>query len=53
MEDTPMETSVEAKPFKRLSKAIKPINYNIRLEPNLETFQCVGEETVDVEVSNE
>lgn len=43
----------ESKPFKRLSKAIKPVNYKIKLEPNLEKFKCVGEETIDVEVKKE
>lgn len=49
METTTTSTE-EVKPFKRLSKAIQPLNYKLRLEPNLDTFKCVGEEIVDVEV---
>ena len=38
----------EVKPFKRLSKSVVPVNYKIKLHPNLETFDCAGEETIEV-----
>jgi len=44
---------VDKKPFKRLSKAVVPINYNIRIQPNLETFKFSGEETIDIEVKKD
>lgn len=47
------EQQNEAKQFKRLSKGVQPTNYNIRLEPNLESFKCPGEETIDLEVKRE
>ena len=38
------------KEFKPLSKAARPSNYNLKLQPNLETFKFTGHEVVDIEV---
>ena len=38
------------KDFRRLSRAVKPINYKISLKPNLENFDFVGNEIIEVEV---
>ena len=40
----------EAKPFERLPKTITPVNYNIRLKPNLKAFTFEGSEDIDIEV---
>lgn len=40
----------DKKIFKRLSKAVQPSNYDIKIQPNLETFKFSGEETIDIEV---
>ncbi len=33
-----------------LGENIKPLNYNILLEPNLDTFKYKGKETIDIEI---
>ena len=38
------------KEFKRLSRSVRPSNYNITIHPNLETFKFTGSEVVDIEV---
>lgn len=43
----------EEKPFKRLSKAVQPINYKLTLKPNLQTFTCPGDEIIDVDIKRE
>ena len=40
----------EAKAFERLPKIITPVNYNIRLKPNLKVFTFEGSEDIDIEV---
>lgn len=40
----------EAKPFERLPKTITPVNYNIRLKPNLKAFTFEGSEDIDIEI---
>lgn len=39
------------KEFKHLSKSVKPLNYKIQLQPDLELHNFKGEELVDIEVS--
>jgi len=44
----------EAKvPFKRLPKSVIPANYQITLQPNLESFKFKGSQIVDVEVKSQ
>ena len=38
------------KDFERLPTSVKPVNYNIRLHPDLEKFTFTGVEVIDVEV---
>jgi len=38
------------KEFERLPTSVKPVNYNIRLHPDLEKFTFTGVEVIDVEV---
>ena len=40
----------EAKAFERLPKIITPVNYNIRLKPNLKVFTFEGSEDIDIEI---
>ncbi|CAG2189323.1 NPEPPS [Mytilus edulis] len=40
----------EAKPFERLPQTLSPVNYNIRLKPNLKAFTFEGSEDIDIEV---
>ena len=40
----------ERKPFKRLPTSVVPANYQITLQPNLETFKFKGNQIVDIEV---
>lgn len=40
----------EKKPFQRLPTDVVPVNYDIRLEPNLKTFVFRGSEKIDVQV---
>ena len=40
----------ESKPFERLPLTVTPVNYNIRLKPNLKSFTFEGSEDIDVEV---
>lgn len=42
----------EKLPFTRLSKDVSPINYSLRLQPNLIEFTFVGSEDIAVEVIN-
>lgn len=41
------------KDFERLPTNIQPINYCLRLKPNLKSFTFEGTETIDVEVNKE
>ncbi|XP_064598635.1 puromycin-sensitive aminopeptidase-like isoform X2 [Liolophura sinensis] len=41
----------EKKPFQRLPTDVVPVNYDIRLEPNLKTFVFKGSEKIDVQVN--
>ncbi|XP_057304719.1 puromycin-sensitive aminopeptidase-like [Hydractinia symbiolongicarpus] len=41
------------KEFKHLSKSVKPLNYKIQLQPDLELHNFKGEELVDIEVKRE
>lgn len=42
----------DKKPFERLPKSVVPVNYNIRLKPNLTEFTFEGTEVVEVEVKS-
>ena len=39
-------------PFKRLPTSVVPGNYQITLQPNLETFKFLGNQIVELEVGN-
>lgn len=41
------------KEFKPLSKSARPSNYQVKLQPNLETFKFTGHEIVDIEIKRE
>ena len=43
-------TMTAKKEFERLPTSVKPVNYNIRLHPDLEKFTFTGVEVIDVEV---
>nr|XP_047138134.1 puromycin-sensitive aminopeptidase-like isoform X2 [Hydra vulgaris] len=45
--------SMVKKTFKRLSRAVKPVNYKISLKPDLTNFVFVGDEIINVEVTRE
>ena len=40
----------EKKQFKRLPKSVKPTNYDLTLEPDLEKFSFKGSAVIDVQV---
>ncbi|XP_057304865.1 puromycin-sensitive aminopeptidase-like [Hydractinia symbiolongicarpus] len=46
-------TQVEKKKFKRLSRCVIPLHYDITLQPDLEKFVFSGKETIDVTVVKE
>lgn len=41
-----------SKPFERLPGNVKPINYKIEIEPDLENFTFRGKQDVLIEVSS-
>lgn len=41
----------DKKPFQRLPNSIIPVNYNIRLKPNLTNFTFEGTEKIELDVS--
>jgi len=43
----------EKKQFKRLPKSVKPTNYDLTLEPDLEKFSFKGSAVIDVQVTRE
>lgn len=43
-------TQVEKKKFKRLSRCVIPLHYDITLQPDLEKFVFSGKETIYVTV---
>ncbi|CAH1790124.1 unnamed protein product, partial [Owenia fusiformis] len=42
----------EKKPFQRLPNDVSPVNYDLRLIPNIEKFTFEGEEDISVQVKN-
>lgn len=45
-------TMPEKKEFKRLPTDVKPENYTLRLQPDLDKFTFKGQETIDIKVEN-
>ncbi|XP_013422080.1 puromycin-sensitive aminopeptidase-like [Lingula anatina] len=43
---------MEKKAFERLPTNVKPVNYDLRLQPNLEAFTFTGTEDISLEICN-